>query len=108
MGAIGPLVSPVAPFLNPFLGVLGDVVNGTSPDMTAALSGLINAPFKAVNGFFNGSALDVGLLLPVLNQLGVLPDEVLGVSATYDGLNFAFGGLLTPGDVGAADAGGPS
>lgn len=86
MGLAGPFVSPVVPFLNPFM----ELASGGEP-MTA-LGTLFNAPLDAINGFFNGSTLNLDPLVPIIAQAGILPEEL-----QIGSLSMAFGGLLSPG-----------
>lgn len=94
MGFAGPIVSPVVPFLNPLIGVLNDAIVGETVDPAALVSGMADAPFEAINGFFNGATLDLDPAAVLLGETGILPDGF-----SIDGLSLAFGGLLTPGDT---------
>ncbi|ODR11726.1 hypothetical protein BHQ15_00565 [Mycolicibacillus koreensis] len=91
IGTAGPFISPIVPFLNPFMGLLSETM--TPAD---AFEALLSAPLDSINGFFNGETLNLAPLIPLVGQLGLFPE---GVEMT--GLDFAFGGLLTPGVVGA-------
>ncbi|UVO13258.1 outer membrane porin GjpA [Mycobacterium sp. SVM_VP21] len=79
MGMLGPGISPWVALLNSITD--GDGLNETLANMTGA--------------FFNGATLDLGFILPLLD--GVVPP------GTISHLDFAFGGLLTPGSVANAD-----
>ncbi|MEB3035296.1 outer membrane porin GjpA, partial [[Mycobacterium] nativiensis] len=75
MGMIGPGISPWIALMNSIND--GDGLNEILANMTGA--------------FFNGATLDLGFILPLLD--GVVPP------GTLSHLDFAFGGLLTPGSV---------
>lgn len=91
MGLAGPFASPAVPFINPFM----ELASGGDP--ATALGGLLNAPLDAINGFFNGSALNLDPLLPIIAQTGILPEEL-----QIGSLSLAFGGLFSPGGTALA------
>ncbi|WP_024443793.1 outer membrane porin GjpA [Mycobacterium sp. UM_WGJ] len=79
MGMLGPGISPWIALLNSIND--GDGLNETLANMAGA--------------FFNGATLDLGFVIPLLGD-AVPP-------GTISHLDFAFGGLLTPGSVANAD-----
>lgn len=79
MGMLGPGLSPWIAMMNSIND--GDGLNEILANMTGA--------------FFNGATLDLGFILPMLD--GVVPP------GTISHLDFAFGGLFTPGSVANAD-----
>ncbi|WP_409435071.1 outer membrane porin GjpA [Mycobacterium sp. SMC-14] len=79
MGMLGPGLSPLVALMNSISD--GDGLNEILANMTGA--------------FFNGATLDLGFILPLLD--GVVPP------GTISHLDFAFGGLLSPGSVANAD-----
>lgn len=88
MGAIGPMLSPLVALMN-------SITDGDSFEQILA---------SPLNGLLNGATLDLDWLIPVINSAGLLPDGTV-----INHLDFALGGLLTPGTVGAgpyADAAG--
>ena len=91
-GHVSPLVAPVVPFLNPFMELIADLQNGTSPDIGALASELLAAPLNSFFGLFTGSTLDLDPLLPLVEASGLLP-----AAFPVTGLSLAFGGLLSPG-----------
>ena len=96
LGAVSPLVAPLVPFLNPFMELIADLQNGTNPDIGSLFTELLAAPLNSINGFLNGDTLDLDPLLPLVNGAGLLPEgDIIST------LSLAFGGLLTPGEVGS-------
>lgn len=80
MGSLGPMLSPMVALLN-------SITDGDSFEQILA------SPF---DGLLNGATLNLDWLIPVIESAGLLPD-----GATINSLDFALGGLLTPGTVGA-------
>lgn len=78
MGMIGPGISPWVALLNSITD--GDGINETLANMAGA--------------FFNGATLNLDFLIPLLGD--AVPPGMLSH------IEFAFGGLLTPGEVGNA------
>lgn len=98
MGLIGPFASPGVALLNS----IGDVVQGLGGgDLSAVAQDLLAIPANVVGGFLNGATLDLGVLLPLLEQLLQVPDGNEIIGASWD-----FGGLLTPGITEAGNVGG--
>lgn len=95
IGALGPSLSPLVALFNSVEAISANL-GGQDPDTTAALQELINIPANMFNGWLNGATLNLDALIPTVADAGLLPD---GVDITS--LSFAFGGLLTPGLVGA-------
>ncbi|CAJ1502832.1 outer membrane porin GjpA [[Mycobacterium] holstebronense] len=76
MGSIGPMISP-------WIALLNGITDGDNPfDILINMGG----------AFFNGATLDLGALLPMINASGYFP-----AGMNMDHLDFAFGGLLSPG-----------
>jgi hypothetical protein len=103
IGELGPMVSPWVALLNSIEAVV-TALSGPTPDLTTALDDLINTPANVVNGFFNGATLDLNALIPLIEQLNLVP---LPDGSTINDLSFAFGGLFSPGEVGTGVSGVP-
>lgn len=100
IGSLGPAISPLVALGNSFTEI-SDALSGATPDYQEAFNDLLNIPANMVNGMLNGADLNLDSLLPAINDAGLLPD---GMSLTS--LDFAFGGLLSPGiGSGAGDQG---
>jgi hypothetical protein len=84
MGEIGPFIAPWVELYNCITA--GDDFNTTLADVTGA--------------FFNGADLNLDSLIPAIEQSGYLPSGM-----NIENLDFAFGGLLTPGDTSAGVGG---
>ncbi|MEB3067947.1 outer membrane porin GjpA [[Mycobacterium] vasticus] len=78
MGALGPSISPWIALSNSISD--GDSFSEIIANMTGA--------------YFNGATLNLNFLLPMINNAGLLPAPM-----QIDNLEFAFGGLLTGGEV---------
>lgn len=91
IGSIGPVVSPAVALLNSAVAISNALQAG---DSTTALSSLLGVPAGMVDAFLNGANLNLDALAPMINNAGLIKDSV-----TIDGLNIAFGGLLTPGST---------
>ncbi|MFL0278082.1 outer membrane porin GjpA [Mycobacterium sp. SMC-19] len=78
MGMIGPGISP-------WIALLNGITDGDNPfDILVNMGG----------AFFNGATLNLDALLPMINSSGYFP-----AGMNMDHLDFAFGGLLSPGAV---------
>jgi hypothetical protein len=76
MGMIGPGISP-------WIALLNGITDGDNPfDILVNMGG----------AFFNGATLNLDALLPMINESGYFP-----AGMSMDHLDFAFGGLLSPG-----------
>ncbi|MEB3033117.1 outer membrane porin GjpA [[Mycobacterium] nativiensis] len=76
MGMIGPGISP-------WIALLNGITDGDNPlDILVNMGG----------AFFNGATLNLDALLPMINEAGFFP-----AGMNMDHLDFAFGGLLSPG-----------
>lgn len=84
MGDLGPFISPLVALDNSIAA--GDGLNETLANMAGA--------------FFNGATLSLNDLIPLVDQLNFFPQGM-----NMENLEIAFGGLLTPGDVGAQGGG---
>ena len=84
IGMLGPEISPWVALMNSMTA--GDDLNTTLANMVGA--------------YFNGATLNLDSLIPLIEQAGVFPSGL-----NLGNLDIAFGGLLTPGSVGA-DGGG--
>lgn len=80
MGALGPGLSPMVALMN-------SITAGDS------FEDILASP---LNGLLNGATLDLDWLIPVIESAGLLPDGTV-----INHLEFALGGLLSPGMVGA-------
>lgn len=96
IGSLGPSISPLVALVNSVTDV-SNALNGDTPDFEAAFNDLLNIPANMVNGFLNGADLNLDALVPTINDAGLLPE---GMELTA--LDFAFGGLLSPGIAGGA------
>ncbi|WP_433993774.1 outer membrane porin GjpA [Mycolicibacterium porcinum] len=67
---------------------------GWAGDTTTALSSLLGVPAGMVDAFLNGANLNLDALAPMINDAGLIKDTV-----SIEGINIAFGGLLTPGST---------
>jgi len=100
IGSLSPGISPLVALSNSITEI-SDALSAETPDFEAAFNGMLNIPANMVDGFLNGSDLDLDALLPAINDAGLLPE---GMELTS--LDFAFGGLLSPGVAsGAGDQG---
>ncbi|BBY32891.1 hypothetical protein BST33_13125 [Mycolicibacter minnesotensis] len=96
IGAISPAVAPFVALINSIESVINNLgVGGGTTDLGQALSDLISIPANVINGFLNGATLNLDALIPLLDGAGLLPEGV-----SIGALSFAFGGLLSPGEVG--------
>ena len=78
IGALGPGISP-------WVAMMNSITDGDSFNEIIA---------NTWGGFLNGATLNLDFVLPMVNDAGFLP-----VGMSLDHLEFAFGGLLTPGSV---------
>lgn len=78
MGMLGPGISP-------WVALLNSITEGDSFSEIIA---------NTWGGFLNGATLNLDFVLPMINDAGFLPNGM-----SLDHLEFAFGGLFTPGDV---------
>ncbi|WP_435673892.1 outer membrane porin GjpA [Mycolicibacter senuensis] len=78
IGSLGPAIAPWVALSNSISD--GDSFSEIIANMTGA--------------FFNGATLNLNFLLPAINDAGLLPAPM-----QIDNLEFAFGGLLTGGEV---------
>lgn len=95
IGAAGPVISPEVALLNSIEAIVGALQGG---DTSTALADLLAAPANVVGSFFDGATLNLDALIPLVEQLNIVP---LPSGTEIDGLSLAFGGLLSPGVVGA-------
>lgn len=93
LGAAGPFVSPEVALINSTGAILTDLAGGNP---AAALTDLLDTPANVVNGFFNGATLNLNPLAPVFGPFVAAGDNG---AEQLDGMSFAFGGLLSPGQV---------
>lgn len=99
IGFAGPVISPAIALLNSSLAI-ADALK--SQDMETVLHHTVDIPGNMVNAFLNGATLNLDFVVPILKDAGVLPENIdfNGIPVTIDGMDFAFGGLLTPGVTG--------
>lgn len=95
IGALGPSIAPLVALFNSVEAISANL-GGEDPDSMAALQGLINIPANMFNGWLNGATLNLDFLIPTISEAGLLPE-----GADITSLSFAFGGMTTPGLVGA-------
>jgi hypothetical protein len=105
-----PTITPILEFLgSPLSGI---IIGELGPDIApwVALSNSITAGddfndtlANMVGAYFNGADLNLDSLIPSIEQAGVLP-----AGFNIENLDFAFGGLFSPGDVqaGPSEVGG--
>lgn len=91
IGSVGPVISPAVALLNSAQAIAAAAETG---DASAAFAAALGIPASMVNGFLNGADLNLDALTPLLNDAGIMPEGI-----TFEGLDIAFGGLLTPGSV---------
>lgn len=91
IGSVGPVISPAVALLNSAAAISEALQAG---DTTTALSSLLGVPAGMVDAFLNGANLNLDALAPMINDSGLVKDTV-----SIEGINVAFGGLLTPGSV---------
>jgi hypothetical protein len=82
----GVIIGALGPFISPLVALSNDMSSG---DMG-------NVFTDVLNGFLNGATLNLDSVIPTIEDAGILPDGI-----TINSLEFAFGGLLTPGVVDA-------
>ncbi|MEB3034101.1 outer membrane porin GjpA [[Mycobacterium] nativiensis] len=81
----GIIMGSLGPSLSPWIAMMNSIQDGDGFNQIMA---------SWTDGLLNGAKLDLGFLLPLIAQTGLLPE---GTDITH--LDFAFGGLLTPGSV---------
>lgn len=81
----GIIIGSLGPAISPWVALMNSITDG---------DGLNEILANTVGAYFNGATLDLGSLLPLINDSGYLPG---GMGLAH--LDFAFGGLLTPGVV---------
>ena len=85
--ASGILMGNIGPFISPLIALGNSISAGDSfNEILANMSG----------AFFNGATLNLDSLLPTINGSGYFP-----AGMTMENLDIGFGGLLSPGGVGA-------
>lgn len=77
MGTLGPVISPLVALGN-------DLSSGNFADI----------PSDMLGGLLNGATLNLDSLIPLINDADILPE-----GTSINSLDFAFGGLLSPGVV---------
>lgn len=107
-GGLGVVASPLIQAYEDIQALI-TAVSGTSPDIDAVFTDLLNDPANILNAFLNGTTLPVDLLTnsgfdsivgPLLENLGVpstLVTPLLDVLHVNVDTPIAFGGLLSPG-----------
>lgn len=81
----GIIIGSLGPSIAPWVAMMDSIQDGDSLNEIMA---------SWMNGFLNGATINLDFLLPLLAQTGLLP---AGTEITH--LDFALGGLLTPGTV---------
>lgn len=81
----GIIIGSLGPSIAPWVAMMNSIQDGDSFNQVMA---------SWMNGFLNGATLNLDSLLPLIAQTGLLP---AGTEITH--LDFALGGLLTPGTV---------
>lgn len=81
----GIIIGALGPSIAPWVALSNSITDGDSfNDIIAHM----------VGAYFNGATLNLNFLLPLISDAGLLPAPM-----EIDNLEFAFGGLLTGGDV---------
>lgn len=86
--ASGIIMGLLGPGISPWIALMNSITEGDSFSEIIA---------NTVGGFLNGATLNLDSLLPMVNDAGFLPDGM-----SLDHLEFAFGGLFSPGSVSLA------
>ncbi|CAJ1505429.1 outer membrane porin GjpA [[Mycobacterium] kokjensenii] len=79
------IIGSLGPGISPWVAMMNSIDDG---------DGFSEIIANTWGGFLNGATLSLDFLLPMINDAGFLP-----VGMSLDHLEFAFGGLLTPGSV---------
>lgn len=79
------IIGSLGPSLSPWVAMMNSIQDGDNLNEIMA---------SWMNGYLNGATLNLDFLLPLIAQTGLLPE---GTEITH--LDFALGGLLTPGSV---------
>ncbi len=82
----GIIIGELGPFISPWVALINSI--GAGDNFSDILANTVGA-------FFNGATLDLSGLIPLIEQSGLLPMP----EGTLTHLDFAFGGLLSPGTV---------
>jgi len=85
--ASGIIMGDLGPFISPWVALFNSISDGDTFNETLA---------NMVGAFFNGADLNLDSLIPAIESSGYLP-----AGMNVENLDFAFGGLLSPGGVGA-------
>lgn len=89
--ASGIIIGELGPYIAPWVALSNSITAGDGFNETLA---------NMVGAFFNGADLNLDSLIPAIEQADVLP-----AGMNIENLDFAFGGLLTPGQVGTVTDG---
>lgn len=81
----GIIIGELGPYLSPWVALMNSMSDGD--DLNTTLANMVGA-------FFNGADLNLDSLIPAIEQAGVLP-----AGMNFGNLDFALGGLFTPGSV---------
>lgn len=79
------IIGSLSPSIAPWVAMMNSIQDGDGFNQIMA---------SWLDGYLNGATLNLDSLLPLIASTGLLPE---GTDITH--LEFAFGGLLTPGDV---------
>lgn len=79
------IIGQLGPSIAPWVAMMNSIQDGDNFNEIMA---------SWMNGYLNGATLNLDFLLPLIAQTGLLPE---GTEITH--LDFALGGMLTPGDV---------
>lgn len=79
------IIGSLGPSLSPWIAMMNSIQDGDGFNQIMA---------SWLDGYLNGATLNLDSLLPLIASTGLLPE---GTDITH--LEFAFGGLLTPGEV---------
>lgn len=81
------LIGALGPGISPWVALGNSITDGDSFNTTMA---------NMVGAYFNGATLNLDSVIPLIKDAGVLPESI-----DFSHLEFAFGGLLSPGLVSA-------
>jgi hypothetical protein len=90
----GIIIGELGPFISPFVALMNSLNDGDGFSETLA---------NVVGAYFNGATLNLDSLIPAIQDADILPGDF-----DINHLDFAFGGLLSTGEVSIGDYGVPT
>ncbi|MGV0734052.1 MULTISPECIES: outer membrane porin GjpA [Mycobacteriaceae] len=82
----GLIIGSIGPWLSPWVAMMNSIQEG---------EGFTQIMASWMDGYLNGAKLNLDALIPMINDMGLLPE---GTNITH--LDFALGGMLSTGTVG--------